>query len=125
MTHRQPETQDEAILLSTFTFLFRDVADRIVDYSFGNLKDERGLRRMGLWLHMDTGVMFLPKVDDYEAAQAGLRGVVWTDVSNISVKKKMLGTEIAVASRSITGLVGRVASKSFGPGIYDDWRRRN
>lgn len=111
------------MLLSTFTFLFRDVEDRIVDYSYGNLRVGNGVRRMGITVLLDTGVVFMPQTDSYVDAQEGLRGANWPDVIGVSVRKKLIGREVTLATRSMGHLTARLVSPSLAPAIEAAWRR--
>lgn len=122
MSARQPKTRDEAMLLSTFTFLFRDAEERILDFSYGNLRVGNGPRRLGLLVLLDTGIAFLPRTESYTDAQEGTRAANWPDIGSVAVKKKMIGQEITVTSRSLGRLTSRVSSPTLGDAIQAAWR---
>lgn len=112
------------MLLSTFTMLWRDVEHRIVEYSYGNLRVDSGLRRMGLLVLVDTGVCFLPETDDYVDAMDRSVAANWSDIAGVGVKRKLLGQEIALTTRTLGLLTFRVVgSPSLGSAIEAAWRR--
>ena len=111
------------MLLSTFTMLWRDVEDRIVEYGYGNLRVDSGLRRMGLLVLIDTGVCFLPETDNYVDAMERSVAANWSDIAGVGVKKKLLGQEITLTTRTFGRLTSRVTgSPSLGSAIEAAWR---
>lgn len=118
---RQPQTRDEADLLSTLTLLIHDIEGRIVDYGYGNFRIGKGLRQMGLLVLLDNGLMFLPQTESFAAAQDGIRGTVWTDVAGVGVKNKMIGHEVTVTTRSLGQLTCRVTSPTLGSAVQAAW----
>lgn len=111
------------MLLSTFTMLWRDVEARIVEYGYGNLRVDSGLRRMGLLVLLDTGVCFMPEMDDYADAMGRSVAANWSDIAGVGVKKKLLGQEVTLTTRARGRLICRiVGSPSLGSAIEAAWR---
>ena len=78
---------------------------------------------MGLLVLLDTGVLFLPQTQSWATAQEGVHVVVWFDIAGVAVKKKLVGHEITVSTRSLGLLTSRVTSPTLGAAIQTAWRR--